>query len=121
MGKKRSYLLYGEEKHTLPADVHPSEEIDNLLSTFERYGIDIYEDVFSAKAARATTEAVAVTEARPKEDVAAGESVGKVTRPIKEVFKFDEKDLTKEKMDTPTRHTLRIIDKIEKLYDVGLK
>jgi hypothetical protein len=52
MGKKRSSLLYGEVNDIPPAEVHPSEEIDNLLSTFERYGIDIYEDVFSAKAAR---------------------------------------------------------------------
>src|ERR1700687_2244109 len=91
MGKKRSYLLYGEVNDILPADVHPSEEIDNLLSTFERYGIDIYEDVFSAKAARATTEAVAVTEARPKEDVAAEEveldlspaTLGKTDDPVR--------------------------------------
>src|ERR1700687_1487958 len=189
MGKKRSYLLYGEVNDILPADVHPSEEIDNLLSTFERYGIDIYEDVFSAKAARATTEAVAVTEARPKEDVAAeeveldlspatlgktddpvrtylremgtaplltregevaiakriergqmlvlktisrspivlkellaiGEELRKCTRSIKEIVQFDEEELTEEKIETPPRHTLRIIDKIEKLYDVGLK
>jgi len=189
MGKKRSYLLYGEVNDILPADVHPSEEIDNLLSTFERYGIDIYEDVFSAKAARATTEAVAVTEARPKEDVAAeeveldlspatlgktddpvrtylremgtaplltregevaiakriergqmlvlktisrspivlkellaiGEELRKCTRSIKEIVQFDEEELTEEKIENHTRHTLRIIDKIEKLYDVGLK
>ena len=52
MGKERGYLLYDEVNDILPAEVHSSEEIDDLLSTFERYGIDIYEDLASAKAAR---------------------------------------------------------------------
>ena len=56
MGKERGYLLYDEVNDILPAEVHSSEEIDDLLSTFERYGIDIYEDVAAAKAARATLE-----------------------------------------------------------------
>ena len=57
MGKERGYLLYDEVNDILPAEVHSSEEIDDLLSTFERYGIDIYEDVAAAKAARAALEA----------------------------------------------------------------
>ena len=56
MGKERGYLLYDEVNDILPAEVHSSEEIDDLLSTFERYGIDIYEDVSAAKAARAALE-----------------------------------------------------------------
>src|SRR5579863_7458946 len=56
MGKERGYLLYDEVNDILPAEVHSSEEIDDLLSTFERYGIDIYEDVAAAKAARASLE-----------------------------------------------------------------
>ena len=44
MGKERGYLLYDEVNDILPAEVHSSEEIDDLLSTFERYGIDVYED-----------------------------------------------------------------------------
>jgi RNA polymerase primary sigma factor len=40
----------------LPAEVHSSEEIDDLLSTFERNGIEIYEDANTAKAARAAAE-----------------------------------------------------------------
>src|SRR3989475_11656388 len=56
MGKERGYLLYDEVNDILPAEVHSSEEIDDLLSTFERYGIDIYEDAATAKAARATLE-----------------------------------------------------------------
>ena len=34
LGKERGYLLYDEVNDTLPAEVHSSEEIDDLLSTF---------------------------------------------------------------------------------------
>ncbi len=57
MGKERGYLLYDEVNDILPPEVHSSEEIDDLLSTFERYGIDVYEDLASAKAALATADA----------------------------------------------------------------
>jgi RNA polymerase primary sigma factor len=62
MGKERGYLLYDEVNDILPAEVHSSEEIDDLLSTFERYGIDIYEDVSAAKAARAQMVPVETTD-----------------------------------------------------------
>jgi RNA polymerase primary sigma factor len=65
MGKERGYLLYDEVNDILPAEVHSSEEIDDLLSTFERYGIDVYEDLSSAKAALAAADS---TEAEPKEE-----------------------------------------------------
>ena len=55
-GKERGYLLYDEVNDVLTAEVHSSEEIDNLLSTFERYGIDVYEDLSIAKAALAATD-----------------------------------------------------------------
>src|SRR6202050_3491287 len=75
MGKERGYLLYDEGNDILPAEVHSSEEIDDLLSTFERYGIDIYEDAATAKAARAAADAESGGEAAPtKEDPAAEES-----------------------------------------------
>jgi RNA polymerase primary sigma factor len=57
MGKERGYLLYDEVNDLLPAEIHSSEEIDDLLSTFERYGIDVYEDLSSAKAALAADSA----------------------------------------------------------------
>jgi RNA polymerase primary sigma factor len=57
MGKERGYLLYDEVNDILPAEVHSSEEIDDLLSTFERYGIDVYEDLATAKAAIAANDA----------------------------------------------------------------
>jgi RNA polymerase primary sigma factor len=58
IGKERGYLLYDEVNDSLPAEVHSSEEIDDLLTTFERNGIEIYEDATSAKAARAVEVSV---------------------------------------------------------------
>ena len=54
MGKERGYLLYDEVNEILPAEVHSSDEIDDLLSTFERYGIDVYEDAVAARLLAAT-------------------------------------------------------------------
>ena len=34
IGKDRGYLLYDEVNDSLPAEVHSSEEIDDLLTTF---------------------------------------------------------------------------------------
>jgi RNA polymerase primary sigma factor len=68
MGKERGYLLYDEVNDILPPEVHSSEEIDDLLSTFERYGIDVYEDLSSAKAALAAADAAEPTEVAAKEE-----------------------------------------------------
>jgi RNA polymerase primary sigma factor len=68
MGKERGYLLYDEVNDILPAEVHSSEEIDDLLSTFERYGIDIYEDASAAKVARAALEVSEPGEVEVKEE-----------------------------------------------------
>jgi RNA polymerase primary sigma factor len=67
MGKERGYLLYDEVNDILPPEVHSSEEIDDLLSTFERYGIDVYEDLSSAKAALAAADAAEPAEAAKEE------------------------------------------------------
>src|ERR1700739_3183548 len=75
MGKERGYLLYDEVNDILPAEVHSSEEIDDLLSTFERYGIDIYEDVAAAKDARAALEAADPIDAEIKEEAPGSEEV----------------------------------------------
>ncbi len=64
MGKERGYLLYDEVNDILPPEVHSSEEIDDLLSTFERYGIDVYEDLSSAKAALAASDSTEVIEVK---------------------------------------------------------
>jgi RNA polymerase primary sigma factor len=75
MGKERGYLLYDEVNDILPAEVHSSEEIDDLLSTFERYGIDIYEDIAAAKAARAQLEVAEPAEGEVKEEAAGSDEV----------------------------------------------
>src|SRR5258706_12337212 len=62
VGKERGYLLYDEVNDSLPAEVHSSEEIDDLLTTFERNGIEIYEDQAAAKAARAVELSVEQTD-----------------------------------------------------------
>ena len=69
MGKERGYLLYDEVNDILPAEVHSSEEIDDLLSTFERYGIDVYEDLSSAKAALAAGDSTETAEPSKEEAV----------------------------------------------------
>jgi RNA polymerase primary sigma factor len=70
MGKERGYLLYDEVNDILPPEVHSSEEIDDLLSTFERYGIDVYEDLSTAKAALAAADSSDTAEAPAKEEAA---------------------------------------------------
>ncbi len=58
LGKERGYLLSEEVEQVLPAELHSTEEIDDLLSTFERIGINLYEDLAAAKAARATADTI---------------------------------------------------------------
>src|SRR5712664_4191332 len=189
MGKERGYLLDDEVNDILSAEVHSSEEIDDLLSTFERYGIDIYEDASTAKAARAAAEVGEGGDAEDKEELPAeeieldltpgmlektndlvrmylremvtgplltregevaiakriecgqmlvlktisrspivlkellaiGEELRKDTRSIKEIVEFDEEKLTDERIENKTRQALRVIDKIEKLYQTAFK
>ena len=187
MGKERGYLLYDEVNDILPAEVHSSEEIDDLLSTFERYGIDIYEDLAAAKAARATADPAAseAPEVESKDELPVaeesdldltpgmlektndpvrmylremgtvplltregevaiakriergqllvlktitrspiilkelltiGEDLRKGTRSIKEIVQFDDEELTEEKIENKTKKTLKVLDKIAKLY-----
>jgi RNA polymerase primary sigma factor len=70
LGKERGYLLYDEVNDLLPTEVHSSDEIEEVLSAFERYGIVMYEDVASAQAARAGLEEVETVEVEPTEPVA---------------------------------------------------
>jgi RNA polymerase primary sigma factor len=191
IGKERGYLLYDEVNDSLPAEVHSSEEIDDLLTTFERNGIEIYEDQASAKAARAVevsteggdheglakedlhegetdldltpgslektndpvrmylremgtvpllTREGEVTIAKRiergqlvvmrsitrspiviKELIAVGDDLRKGVRSIKEIVQFDDEELTEDKIANKTKHTLKSIDKIAKLYETALK
>jgi RNA polymerase primary sigma factor len=56
-----------------------------------------------------------------RELLAIGEELRKDTRSIKEIIQFDEEELTGAKIENKTRQTLRIIDKIENLYQTALK
>jgi RNA polymerase primary sigma factor len=58
VGKERGYLLSEEVEQVLPAELHSTDEIDDLLSTFERIGISLYEDLAAAKAAHATVDPI---------------------------------------------------------------
>jgi RNA polymerase primary sigma factor len=60
LGKERGYLLYDEVNDILPPEVQSAEEIDELLSTFERNGIAVYEDEATAQTARASAVEVDV-------------------------------------------------------------
>ena len=96
-GRERGYLLSNEINDILPAEIHSSEEIDELLSTFERYGIDIYEDISAANAARSALDVTEPIGAETKDDVSAS---------VEEV----ELDLTPgllEKISDPVRMYLR--------------
>ena len=55
MGKERGYLLYDEVNELLAADVHTSEEIDDVLSAFDDAGIEILEEVPRETLARERT------------------------------------------------------------------
>ncbi|MGD0403303.1 MAG: RNA polymerase sigma factor RpoD [Candidatus Acidiferrales bacterium] len=96
MGKERGYLLYDEVNDILPPEVHSSEEIDDLLSTFERYGIDVYEDLSSAKAALAAADPSDTAEVKDE--------------PVSSASEDGELDLTPgtlEKTNDPVRMYLR--------------
>jgi RNA polymerase primary sigma factor len=189
LGKERGYLLHDEVIELLPIEEQATEEIDKLFSSFERDGIEIYEDAAAAKAANPTlavAEHIEISRDEPvrseeselhfaprpsdnsndpvrmylremgvvslltrerevaiakriergqllvlktisrspivvKELVALGTELRQGTRRIKEIVKFDEEELTEEILLARTRGTVRIIDKIEKLYTVGLK
>src|SRR5437016_11873729 len=107
MGKERGYLLYDEVNDILPAKVQSQEQVDDLLSTLERYGINIYEDVASAKAARAAAEAA---------------DPGETKRQVEGTVEEGELDLTPgtlEKTKDPVRMYLREMGSVPLLTREG--
>ena len=72
MGRERGYLLSDEINDVLPADALSSEDIETLNLIIERSGIDVYEDVLAADAARAALEIADPIETQTKEEVGAG-------------------------------------------------
>jgi RNA polymerase primary sigma factor len=71
IGKERGYLLYDEINERLPADVHSSEEIEDVLSTLERRGIEIYEDIAAPNATGGAPNAAEGSEPDLREELAA--------------------------------------------------
>jgi RNA polymerase primary sigma factor len=59
----------------LPPEVDSPEEINDLLSTLERYGITVYEDLAAARAASATVEPGESLEPEVKEEPAPDQEV----------------------------------------------
>ncbi len=53
--------------------------------------------------------------------ITVGEELRSGNRSIKEIVQIDEEDLTEEKIEEKTRQTLRTIDKIAKLHELGVK
>ena len=97
LGKERGYLLSKEVNDVLPAEIYSSDEIDELLSTFERYGIDIYEDISAANVESSSLDVIEPIGAEAKEKIREG--IGEV-----------ELDLTPgllEKTSDPVRMYLR--------------
>jgi RNA polymerase primary sigma factor len=56
-----------------------------------------------------------------QELIAAGRELREGARSIKEIVQFGEEEITEEQLEEKTRQTLRIIDRIEKLYAAGVK
>src|ERR1700739_4881758 len=75
LGKERGYLLLDDVNNILPAEVNTPEEVNDLLATLERYGINIYEDVTAAKAAVPALEGGGALETEAKEEEASGQEV----------------------------------------------
>jgi RNA polymerase primary sigma factor len=67
MGKERGYLLYDEVNDLLPAEVHSSEEIDDVLSAFDDAGIEILEEAPKKPPARTPEGGEAAVEEKSEE------------------------------------------------------
>ena len=71
IGKERGYLLHDEVNESLPAQGNSSQDFDDFLSILERQGIEIYEDLAAANAARAPANPADIPEPDLKEELAA--------------------------------------------------
>jgi RNA polymerase primary sigma factor len=187
LGKEQGYLLHDQVNDILAVEEHTPEDIDNVFSTFDSEGIEIYEDASVAKAALEVADHSVTTEqpeVSPSEDgeidqaslipektsdpvrvylremgivplltrehevvlakrlerghlrvlktisrspvvlkelIAVGADLRSGARPIKEIIQIDEEELAPEKVEEKTRQTLRVIEKVEKLYGLALK
>jgi RNA polymerase primary sigma factor len=86
LGKSRGYVLNEEVNDVLSAEEHTTEEIDNLFSTFERDGTEIFEDIAAARAAHTTLEVTQRVDLGPRND-AIHEEETEIERPVHSVQK----------------------------------
>ena len=107
IGKERGYLLYDELNDILPVEVHSADEIDEVLSTFERYGIEVYEDLATAKASHHVAEPVEIAEV-----------VSKIEFPAEEL-ELDLSPAPEEKTEDPVRLYLREMGSVPLLTREG--
>jgi RNA polymerase primary sigma factor len=68
LGKEQGYLLYEQVNDFLATEEQSAEQIDNVFSVFEAEGINIYEDVLDAKAARPVPEVPEQAGAREQDE-----------------------------------------------------
>ena len=188
LARERGYLLMNELNKVLPVSEESAEEIDELFSSLERDGVEVYEDAAEATASRAAARVpsrngfdqeetpppddTAHDRATPgaeqisdpvrtylremgtvplltreleveiakrmerghllvmktmsrsplvlKELIAVGAELRSGAVPIKSLLHFDEVELTEARIEQKTRHTLRIIERIEKLWETAL-
>jgi RNA polymerase primary sigma factor len=86
LGKSRGYVLHEEVNEVLSAEEHTTEEIDNLFSTFERDGTEIFEDISAAKAAHTALEVTQRIDIGIRND-AIHEEETEIERPVHSVQK----------------------------------
>jgi RNA polymerase primary sigma factor len=86
LGKSRGYVLHEEVNEVLSAEDHTTEEIDNLFSTFERDGTEIFEDISAAKAAHTALEVTQRIDLGIRND-AIHEEETEIERPVHSVQK----------------------------------
>jgi RNA polymerase primary sigma factor len=86
LGKSRGYVLHEEVNEVLSAEEHTTEEIDNLFSTFERDGTEIFEDISAAKAAHTALEVTQRIDLGLRND-AIHEEETEIERPVHSVQK----------------------------------
>src|SRR6185295_10789473 len=56
-----------------------------------------------------------------KELLATGDELRKGTRSVKEIVQFDQEELAEETIEKKSKHTIKVIEKIEKLYALAVK
>jgi RNA polymerase primary sigma factor len=117
--------LLDEEAEETPAEARASEFVEDPVQVYlhEAGRVKLLtregEVVLAKRIERGQQLVLKVISRSPlvwKELAAVGEELREGRRSIKEVVQFDDDELTDERVEEKTRQTLRMIEKIEKLY-----